>query len=130
MSHQNDVGFSRQYRAPTTHPYSAIQNVRICAVSSENRIWRSSSVSALTDCECASNEDALMKSLSSMIRCAPANWSSDQDSREPNMNIQRLREVRHGYFKMAVALLPIALLVGCNSAPTGAAPGVAGGQAL
>ena len=46
------------------------------------------------------------------------------------MNIQRLREARHGYFKMAVALLPIALLFGCNSAPTGTAPGLAGGQAL
>jgi hypothetical protein len=46
------------------------------------------------------------------------------------MNIQRLREARHGYFKMAVAFLPIALLLGCNSAPTGTAPGLAGGQAL
>ncbi len=46
------------------------------------------------------------------------------------MNIQRLREVRHGYLKMAVAFLPIALLIGCNSAPTGTAPGLAGGQAL
>jgi Tol biopolymer transport system component len=46
------------------------------------------------------------------------------------MNIQRLREARHGYFKMAVAFLPIALLIGCNSAPTGTAPGLAGGQAL
>jgi hypothetical protein len=46
------------------------------------------------------------------------------------MNTQRLREARHGYFKMAVALLPIALLFGCNSAPTGTAPGLAGGQAL
>ena len=46
------------------------------------------------------------------------------------MNIQRLREARHGYFKMAVAFLPIALLFGCNSAPTGTAPGLAGGQAL
>jgi hypothetical protein len=46
------------------------------------------------------------------------------------MNIQRLREARHGYFKMAVALLPIVLLFGCNSAPTGTAPGLAGGQAL
>src|ERR1700677_1988432 len=46
------------------------------------------------------------------------------------MNIQRLREARHGYCKMAVALLPIAFLFGCNSAPTGAAPGLAGGQSL
>jgi Tol biopolymer transport system component len=46
------------------------------------------------------------------------------------MNIKRLREARHGYLKMAVAFLPIALLIGCNSAPTGTAPGVAGGQAL
>jgi hypothetical protein len=46
------------------------------------------------------------------------------------MNIQRLREARHGYLKMAVAFLPIALLIGCNSAPTGTAPGLAGGQAL
>jgi hypothetical protein len=46
------------------------------------------------------------------------------------MNIQRLREARHGICKMAVALLPVVLLYGCNSAPTGAAPGLAGGQAL
>jgi hypothetical protein len=46
------------------------------------------------------------------------------------MNIQRPREARHGLFKLAVALLPIALLLGCNSAPTGTAPGLAGGQAL
>ena len=46
------------------------------------------------------------------------------------MNIQRLREVRHGSFNLAVALLPVALLFGCNSAPTGTAPGLAGGQAL
>jgi len=46
------------------------------------------------------------------------------------MNIQRLREARHGYFKLAVALLPVVLLMGCNSAPTGTAPGLAGGQAL
>jgi Tol biopolymer transport system component len=46
------------------------------------------------------------------------------------MNIQRLREVRHSYLKMSGALLPIAFLFGCNSAPTGTAPGLAGGQAL
>ena len=49
MSHRNDVGVSRQYRPPTTHPYSAVQFVRICPVCSGNRICRSSSVSALTD---------------------------------------------------------------------------------
>ena len=46
------------------------------------------------------------------------------------MNIQNPREARHGLFKLAVALLPVALLLGCNSAPTGTAPGLAGGQAL
>ena len=46
------------------------------------------------------------------------------------MNIQHPREARHGLFKLAVALLPVALLLGCNSAPTGTAPGLAGGQAL
>lgn len=46
------------------------------------------------------------------------------------MNIQRPREVRHGSFKWAVAMLPLAFLIGCNSAPTGTAPGLAGGQAL
>ena len=46
------------------------------------------------------------------------------------MNIQRLREARHGSFQDGRCVLPIALLFGCNSAPTGTAPGVAGGQAL
>ena len=46
------------------------------------------------------------------------------------MNIQRQREARHGYLKIAAVLLPIAFLFGCNSAPTGTAPGLAGGQAL
>ena len=46
------------------------------------------------------------------------------------MNIQRPREARHGYLKIAAVLLPIAFLFGCNSAPTGTAPGLAGGQAL
>ena len=46
------------------------------------------------------------------------------------MNIHRLREARHGSFKLAVAALPLALLIGCNSAPTGNAPGLAGGQSL
>jgi len=35
------------------------------------------------------------------------------------MNIQRQREARHGYLKIAAVLLPIAFLFGCNSAPTG-----------
>src|SRR6202453_4281520 len=46
------------------------------------------------------------------------------------MNIQHPREARHGLLKWAVALLPVAFLFGCNSAPTGTAPGLAGGQAL
>ena len=46
------------------------------------------------------------------------------------MNIQRPREARHGYFRWPLPLLPLALLLGCNSAPTGTAPGLAGGQAL
>src|SRR5579862_1843840 len=71
-----------------------------------------------------------MKSLSSMIRRHPRVGLRTRTGREPNMNIQRLREARHGYLKMAVALLPFALLIGCNSAPTGTAPGLAGGQAL
>ncbi len=46
------------------------------------------------------------------------------------MNIKCLREARHASFRLTVAALPLALLIGCNSAPTGNAPGLAGGQAL
>jgi hypothetical protein len=46
------------------------------------------------------------------------------------MNTNCPREPRHGLLKFAALALPIAMLFGCDSAPTGNAPGVAGGQAL
>jgi hypothetical protein len=46
------------------------------------------------------------------------------------MNIFKRRELRHGLPKLAALGLPLALLIGCSSAPTGNAPGVAGGQSL
>src|ERR1700722_12983158 len=46
------------------------------------------------------------------------------------MNIFKRRELRHGLSRLAALGLPLALLIGCSSAPTGNAPGVAGGQSL
>jgi Hydrazine synthase alpha subunit middle domain len=44
------------------------------------------------------------------------------------MNTNRPRDARHGFFKLVALLAPLALLAACNSAPTGDAPGLAGGQ--
>jgi hypothetical protein len=46
------------------------------------------------------------------------------------MNTNRPRETRHGLLKLAALALPLAILCGCDSAPTGDAPGLAGGQSL
>ena len=46
------------------------------------------------------------------------------------MNIFKRRELRHGLPGLAALGLPLALMIGCSSAPTGNAPGVAGGQSL
>ena len=46
------------------------------------------------------------------------------------MNIFKDGESRHGTARLAAVLLPLAVMIGCNSAPTGHAPGVAGGQSL
>src|SRR5580704_12294381 len=46
------------------------------------------------------------------------------------MNIVRTREPRHGLLKYAAVLLPVLAALGCSSAPTGTAPGVAGGETL
>jgi hypothetical protein len=46
------------------------------------------------------------------------------------MNIRRKREARHGLIKAAVFVLPLLAMLGCSSAESGHAPGVAGGQTL
>ena len=46
------------------------------------------------------------------------------------MNTFTLREHRHGLLKLAAMALPMLLVVGCSSATSGHAPGVAGGQTL
>ncbi|MGA2341727.1 MAG: hypothetical protein ABSG29_00955 [Steroidobacteraceae bacterium] len=46
------------------------------------------------------------------------------------MNIFNRREFGHGLLKAAALALPLSLMIGCSSAPTGNAPGVAGGQSL
>src|ERR1700677_2961109 len=46
------------------------------------------------------------------------------------MNIFKRRELRHGLPRIAALALPLSLMIGCSSAPTGNAPGVAGGQSL
>jgi hypothetical protein len=46
------------------------------------------------------------------------------------MNTFTLREHRHGLLKFAAITLPLLLVLGCSSAPSGHAPGVAGGQTL
>ena len=46
------------------------------------------------------------------------------------MNIKRSRESRHGLLKLAALVLPMLTLLGCESAASGHAPGLAGGQTL
>jgi hypothetical protein len=46
------------------------------------------------------------------------------------MNIFRTRERRHGLLKLAAIALPLLIVIGCTSASSGHAPGVAGGQTL
>jgi Hydrazine synthase alpha subunit middle domain/WD40-like Beta Propeller Repeat len=46
------------------------------------------------------------------------------------MNIFTLREHRHGLLKLAALALPVLWIVGCSSASSGHAPGVAGGETL
>jgi len=46
------------------------------------------------------------------------------------MNKKRQRDHRHGLLKVAVLLLPVLAVLGCSSAQSGHAPGVAGGQTL
>jgi Hydrazine synthase alpha subunit middle domain/WD40-like Beta Propeller Repeat len=46
------------------------------------------------------------------------------------MNTFTLREHRHGLLKLAAITLPLLAVIGCSSASSGHAPGVAGGQTL
>jgi Hydrazine synthase alpha subunit middle domain/WD40-like Beta Propeller Repeat len=46
------------------------------------------------------------------------------------MNTFTLREHRHGFLKLAALALPMLWVIGCSSASSGHAPGVAGGQTL
>src|ERR1035438_367182 len=46
------------------------------------------------------------------------------------MTDYRLREPRHGLLKLAALMLPALALLGCESATSGHAPGLAGGQSL
>jgi hypothetical protein len=46
------------------------------------------------------------------------------------MNTFTLREHRHGLLKLAALALPMLWVIGCSSASSGHAPGVAGGQTL
>ncbi len=46
------------------------------------------------------------------------------------MNTYSPREQRHGLLKLAALTLPMLIVLGCSSATTGHAPGVAGGQTL
>src|SRR5580692_12003725 len=46
------------------------------------------------------------------------------------MNIFRTRERRHGLLKLTAIALPLLIVIGCTSASSGHAPGVAGGQTL
>src|ERR1700683_2120793 len=46
------------------------------------------------------------------------------------MNINRSRESHHGLLKLAALVLPMLTLLGCESAASGHAPGLAGGQTL
>jgi Hydrazine synthase alpha subunit middle domain/WD40-like Beta Propeller Repeat len=46
------------------------------------------------------------------------------------MNTFKPREPRHGLLKLAALALPLLVVIGCSSASSGHAPGVAGGQTL
>ena len=46
------------------------------------------------------------------------------------MNTFILREQRHGLLKLAALALPVLWIMGCSSASSGHAPGVAGGETL
>ncbi len=46
------------------------------------------------------------------------------------MNTKRPRESRHGLLKLAALALPLLTLLGCESASSGHAPGLAGGQTV
>jgi hypothetical protein len=46
------------------------------------------------------------------------------------MNTRRFRDACHGFVTLTALALPMALLCACSSAPTGNAPGLAGGQSL
>jgi hypothetical protein len=46
------------------------------------------------------------------------------------MNTFKLREHRHGLLRLAALALPVLWVMGCSSASSGHAPGVAGGQTL
>src|SRR5271168_3809975 len=46
------------------------------------------------------------------------------------MNTFSPRERRHGMLKLAALALPVLAMLGCESATTGHAPGLAGGQTL
>src|SRR3984885_16284049 len=46
------------------------------------------------------------------------------------MNIFRTRERRHGLLKLTAIALPLLIVIGCTSASSGHAPGVAGGETL
>ena len=46
------------------------------------------------------------------------------------MNISRAREPGHAFLKLAALALPLLAVIGCSSAQSGHAPGVAGGQTL
>src|SRR5277367_3178421 len=46
------------------------------------------------------------------------------------MNTFNPREQRHGLFKLAAVALPMLVVLGCSSASSGHAPGLAGGQTL
>src|SRR5271155_2445987 len=46
------------------------------------------------------------------------------------MNTFSPREQRHGLFKLAAVALPMLVVLGCSSASSGDAPGLAGGQTL
>jgi hypothetical protein len=48
----------------------------------------------------------------------------------PPMTDNRPREARHGLVKLLAVVLPLLALLGCSSAESGHAPGVAGGQTL
>ncbi len=46
------------------------------------------------------------------------------------MNYNRRCEARHGFVRLAAIVLPLLIVLGCSSAQSGHAPGVAGGETL